>query len=56
MSASGRMPNPVVIAPATAKTLAKLAAGIADDLLTATLLTTTAEVVVAPAMHTEMWQ
>ncbi|WP_193083648.1 bifunctional phosphopantothenoylcysteine decarboxylase/phosphopantothenate--cysteine ligase CoaBC [Brevibacterium aurantiacum] len=46
----------VVIAPATANTLAKLAAGIADDLLTATVLTTTAEVVVAPAMHTEMWQ
>lgn len=46
----------VVIAPATANVLAKLAAGIADDLLTATVLTTTAEVVVAPAMHTEMWQ
>ncbi|WP_193070480.1 bifunctional phosphopantothenoylcysteine decarboxylase/phosphopantothenate--cysteine ligase CoaBC [Brevibacterium sp. FME37] len=46
----------VIIAPATANTLAKLAAGIADDLLTATVLTTTAEVVVAPAMHTEMWQ
>lgn len=45
----------VIIAPATANTLAKLAAGIADDLLTATVLTTTAEVVVAPAMHTEMW-
>lgn len=46
----------VIIAPATANILAKLAAGIADDLLTATVLTTTAEVVVAPAMHTEMWQ
>lgn len=46
----------VVIAPATANLLAKMAAGIADDLLTATVLTTTAEVVVAPAMHTEMWQ
>ncbi|SDT11917.1 phosphopantothenoylcysteine decarboxylase / phosphopantothenate--cysteine ligase [Brevibacterium sandarakinum] len=46
----------VVIAPATANVLAKLAAGIADDLLTATVLTTTAEIVVAPAMHTEMWQ
>ncbi|MDN6157034.1 MAG: phosphopantothenoylcysteine decarboxylase, partial [Brevibacterium sp.] len=45
----------VIIAPATANVLAKLAAGIADDLLTATVLTTTAEVVVAPAMHTEMW-
>lgn len=45
----------VVIAPATANVLAKIAAGIADDLLTATILTTTAPVVVAPAMHTEMW-
>ncbi|UVI34498.1 bifunctional phosphopantothenoylcysteine decarboxylase/phosphopantothenate synthase [Brevibacterium spongiae] len=46
----------VIIAPATANIIAKIAAGIADDLLTATVLTTTAEVVVAPAMHTEMWQ
>ncbi|WP_209324814.1 bifunctional phosphopantothenoylcysteine decarboxylase/phosphopantothenate--cysteine ligase CoaBC [Brevibacterium renqingii] len=45
----------VIIAPATANLIAKIAAGIADDLLTATVLTTTAEVVVAPAMHTEMW-
>src|SRR5699024_4606629 len=40
---------------ATANLIAKIAAGMADDLLTATVLTTTAEVVVAPAMHTEMW-
>ena len=46
----------VVIAPATADLLARLRAGIADDLLTATVLTTTAPVVAAPAMHTEMWQ
>lgn len=46
----------VIVAPATANVLAKIAAGIADDLLTATILTTTAEVVVAPAMHTEMWR
>src|SRR5699024_7155317 len=45
----------VIIAPATANLIAKIAAGLADDLLTATVLTTTAEVVVAPAMHTEMW-
>jgi phosphopantothenoylcysteine decarboxylase/phosphopantothenate--cysteine ligase len=45
----------VIIAPATANLIAKIAAGMADDLLTATVLTTTAEVVVAPAMHTEMW-
>lgn len=46
----------VVIAPATANTLAKMAAGIADDLLGVTLLATTAPVVVAPAMHTAMWE
>jgi phosphopantothenoylcysteine decarboxylase/phosphopantothenate--cysteine ligase len=45
----------VIIAPATADLIAKIAAGRADDLLTASVLTTTAEVVVAPAMHTEMW-
>jgi phosphopantothenoylcysteine decarboxylase/phosphopantothenate--cysteine ligase len=45
----------VVIAPATANTLAKLAAGLADDLLGNTVLATTAPIVVAPAMHTEMW-
>jgi phosphopantothenoylcysteine decarboxylase/phosphopantothenate--cysteine ligase len=45
----------VIIAPATADLIAKIAAGRADDLLTASVLTTTAQVVVAPAMHTEMW-
>lgn len=45
----------VIVAPATANTLAKITAGLADDLLTATVLTTTAPVVLAPAMHTEMW-
>lgn len=45
----------VVVAPATADLLARARAGIADDLLTATLLTATCPVVVAPAMHTEMW-
>jgi phosphopantothenoylcysteine decarboxylase/phosphopantothenate--cysteine ligase len=44
------------VAPATANTLAKMAAGLADDLLGTTLLATTAPVVVAPAMHTEMWR
>ncbi|RBP61591.1 phosphopantothenoylcysteine decarboxylase/phosphopantothenate--cysteine ligase [Brevibacterium sanguinis] len=52
----GQEADLVVIAPATANTVARIAAGLADDLLTATVLTTTAEVVVAPAMHTEMWQ
>ena len=45
----------IVVAPATANVLAKAASGIADDLLTSTLLMATAPVVFAPAMHTEMW-
>lgn len=52
----GQRADLVVIAPATANTLAKMAAGIADDLLGTTLLATRAPVLVAPAMHTEMWQ
>ena len=48
--------RPRVVAPATAKLLGKYAAGISDDLLTATLLATRAPVLVAPAMHTEMWE
>jgi len=44
-----------VIAPATAKLIGKYAAGISDDLLTATLLATRAPVLLCPAMHTEMW-
>lgn len=46
----------VVVAPATASFIAKLAAGIADDLLTTTVLAATCPVVLAPAMHTEMWE
>jgi phosphopantothenoylcysteine decarboxylase/phosphopantothenate--cysteine ligase len=46
----------VVVAPATARVLGHYAAGIANDLLTATLLATRAPVLVAPAMHTEMWE
>lgn len=46
----------VLIAPASADSLARIAAGRADDLLTATVLTTTAPVVLAPAMHTQMWE
>ena len=45
----------VLIAPATANTIAKIRAGIADNLLTAVVLATQAPVVVVPAMHTEMW-
>ncbi|HEU5149899.1 MAG TPA: flavoprotein, partial [Iamia sp.] len=46
----------IVVAPATARLLADYVAGRSDDLLTATLLATRAPVVVAPAMHTEMWE
>ena len=44
------------MAPATARLLGAYAAGISDDLLTATLLATRAPVLVCPAMHTEMWE
>ena len=54
--AIGQSADLVVIAPATADTLAKLAAGLADDLLGTTVLASTAPLVVAPAMHTEMWR
>jgi phosphopantothenoylcysteine decarboxylase / phosphopantothenate---cysteine ligase len=46
----------VVIAPATAHALSRLAAGAADDLLSATLLMVRCPLLVAPAMHTEMWE
>ncbi|MDH4658351.1 bifunctional phosphopantothenoylcysteine decarboxylase/phosphopantothenate--cysteine ligase CoaBC [Corynebacterium pyruviciproducens] len=46
----------VVIVPATADFISRLAHGRADDLLTATCLVATCPVVVAPAMHTEMWK
>jgi phosphopantothenoylcysteine decarboxylase / phosphopantothenate---cysteine ligase len=52
----GQQADLVVVAPATADLLAKAATGQADDLLTTTLLTTRAPVLLAPAMHTEMWQ
>ncbi len=45
-----------VVAPVTANVLAKLATGIADDLLTSTLLEATCPLILAPAMHTGMWQ
>ncbi|KAA9085257.1 bifunctional phosphopantothenoylcysteine decarboxylase/phosphopantothenate--cysteine ligase CoaBC [Microbacterium radiodurans] len=52
----GQSADLVIVAPATANTLAGMAAGLAGDLLGTTLLATTAPVVVAPAMHTEMWR
>ena len=53
--ALGQAAELVIVAPATANTIAKMTAGIADDLLGTTLLATTAPVMIAPAMHTEMW-
>jgi phosphopantothenoylcysteine decarboxylase/phosphopantothenate--cysteine ligase len=52
----GRSADLVLVVPATADFLARYAAGRADDLLTAVLLTARCPVVVAPAMHTEMWE
>ena len=52
----GQAADVIVVAPATARVLGKYAAGISDDLLTATLLATRAPVIVCPAMHTEMWE
>ncbi|MFF4289173.1 bifunctional phosphopantothenoylcysteine decarboxylase/phosphopantothenate--cysteine ligase CoaBC [Streptomyces sp. NPDC001633] len=52
----GQAADLVVVAPATADMLAKAAHGLADDLLTNTLLTARCPVIFAPAMHTEMWE
>jgi phosphopantothenoylcysteine decarboxylase/phosphopantothenate--cysteine ligase len=46
----------ILVAPATARVIGSYAAGISNDLLTATLLATRAPVLIAPAMHTEMWE
>lgn len=52
----GQEADLVVVAPATADLVARAAHGLADDLLTNTLLTARCPVVLAPAMHTEMWE
>jgi phosphopantothenoylcysteine decarboxylase/phosphopantothenate--cysteine ligase len=52
----GQMADLVVVVPATARLIGAYAAGISSDLLTATLLATRAPVLLAPAMHTEMWE
>lgn len=52
----GQEADLIVVAPATADVIARIAAGRADDLLTATILVATCPVVLAPAMHTEMWR
>jgi phosphopantothenoylcysteine decarboxylase/phosphopantothenate--cysteine ligase len=54
--ALGQNADLIIIAPATAAFLARLATGLADDLLLNAILASSAEVVLAPAMHTEMWQ
>ncbi len=54
--AMGREAEVVVIAPATAHVIAKLAAGLSDDLIATTVLATAAPIVLAPAMETHMWQ
>ena len=51
----GQEADLIVVAPATADFMARAAAGRADDLLTSTILVATCPVVLAPAMHTEMW-
>ena len=52
----GQSADLIVVAPATARLLADYRIGRSDDLLTATLIATRAPVLVAPAMHTEMWE
>src|SRR5450756_2240804 len=52
----GQTADLVVVAPATADLIARAAAGSCNDLLTATLLTARCPVLLAPAMHTEMWE
>jgi phosphopantothenoylcysteine decarboxylase/phosphopantothenate--cysteine ligase len=52
----GQQADLIVVAPATARLIGTYAAGISNDLLTATLLATRAPVVICPAMHTEMWE
>lgn len=54
--ALGQAADLVIVAPATANSIAKMAAGLADDLLGTTLLATEAPVLIAPAMHAEMWR
>ncbi|OUE30234.1 Coenzyme A biosynthesis bifunctional protein CoaBC [Clavibacter michiganensis] len=54
--ALGQKADLIVVAPATAHTLAAIALGLSDDLLGTTILASRAPLVVAPAMHTEMWQ
>jgi len=54
--ALGQAADLIIVAPATANSIAKLATGLADDLLGTTVLASRAPLVIAPAMHTEMWE
>ena len=54
--AIGQAADLIVVAPATANFIAQLAGGFAADLLGNTILASAAPLVIAPAMHTEMWQ
>lgn len=54
--ALGQQADVIAVVPATANTIASMAAGLADDLLGTTLLASRAPIVIAPAMHSEMWQ
>lgn len=52
----GRWADTIVVAPATAATISRLATGLSEDPVSATVVASTAPVFVAPAMHTEMWE
>ena len=52
----GRWADAVVVAPATAATLSRLVTGLSEEPVSATLLATRSPVLLAPAMHTEMWE
>ena len=52
----GQTADLIVVAPATARVIAAYAMGLSQDLLVATLIATRAQVVICPAMHTEMWE
>jgi phosphopantothenoylcysteine decarboxylase / phosphopantothenate---cysteine ligase len=52
----GRWADTIVVAPATAATLSRLATGLSDDPVSATVMASAASIIVAPAMHTEMWE
>ncbi|WP_341954815.1 bifunctional phosphopantothenoylcysteine decarboxylase/phosphopantothenate--cysteine ligase CoaBC [Salinibacterium sp. TMP30] len=54
--AVGKAANLIIVAPATANTIAKMATGQASDFLGNTILASSAPILIAPAMHTEMWQ